>query len=377
MTLDLVRQLARAGHQVIVAESVPVHLCRYSNCVKKSYLVPQPNCETAAYIDALISIVQAEQVDLIIPTCEEVFFIAEALDHLREHCAVFVAPLAQMRRLHSKWEFNQLARRSGLRVPETHILTSQYDLQQFMACNQRPFVLKPVFSRFATKVLMINEREQTSSSWHHLTISEQYPWVAQERIEGQGFCSYSIAHCGKLVAHAVYAENFTAGRGACIQFAPVEHPGIDCWVKRFVELEQFSGQIAFDFIVTEAGEVFPLECNPRATSGIHLFRRSDALPGAFLEEHHHQQVRKPQASTQAMIALAMLVYGLPSVHSWARLKEWLRIFSQAKDVVFDARDVKPFLYQPFILWYNWKESRAAGLSLLEFSTKDIEWNGQL
>jgi glutathione synthase/RimK-type ligase-like ATP-grasp enzyme len=377
VTLDLVRQFASFGHHIIIAESVPIHLCRYSKHVKKSYLVPRPNSEPVAYIDALIDIIQAEKIDLVIPTCEDIFFIAKGLDRLRKHCTVFVAPLAQMKRLHSKWDFNQLARHYGFLVPETHLLTSQHDLQLFIARNRRPFVLKPVFSRFATKVLMVDVAEQTSHSFQHLTISEQYPWIAQEHIYGKAMCSYSIVHSGKLVAHAVYAETFTAGQGACIHFVPVENPEIERWIARFVEIEQFSGQIAFDFIVTNAGDIFPLECNPRATNGIHLFQKDDQLPEAFLAGHNHdQKVIKPKPSTQAMIAIAMLVYGLRAIHSWARLKEWIYLFFQAKDVIFDSQDMKPFLYQLFILWYNWKESRKLAISLQEFSTIDIEWNGQ-
>ncbi len=378
VALDLARHFARLGHAIVVAESVPVHLCRYSRSVQKSYLVPQPNSQTEAYLDALLAIVQDEQIDLLIPTCEEIFFIAGGLERLHLYCEVFTEPLARMRRLHNKWDFNQRALQYGLRVPETRLLTSQQDLQLFIARNQRPFVLKPVFSRFATKVLMVEVAEQASRPLQNLTISEDYPWVAQEKITGKAFCSYSLARSGKLVAHALYAENFTSGQGTCIDFTLAEHPEIDRWVERFVELEQFTGQIAFDFIVTDAGEVFPLECNPRATSGIHLFRHNDQFPELFLRnDNHNQPVLKPEASTQAMIAPAMLVYGLPAIHSWKRLKEWLRVWLQAKDVIFDLHDRKPFLCQLFILWYNWQGSHASGLSLQAFSTRDIEWNGQV
>lgn len=377
VTLDLARQFAHAGHHVVVAESVPVHLCRYSQCVNKSYLVPRPNSEPGAYIDALIRIIQVEQIDLVIPTCEEIFFIAGELDRLSACCAVFSAPLAQLERLHSKWDFNQLVRHYGLCVPETHLLTSQHDLQRFLTYNQRPFVIKPVFSRFATQVIIVESVEQPGRTFEELDISDTYPWIAQEKIEGQAFCSYSIAHAGKLAAHTVYAENFTAGQGACIQFAPVEHPEIDSWIERFVNLAQFSGQIAFDFIVTEAGHVYPLECNPRATSGIHLFQGDRQLPSAFLERNQSDQpVLRPGVSMQAMIAPAMLVYGLLAVRSWKRLKEWLCIFWQARDVIFDVRDIRPFLSQPLILWYNLRGSRALDISLQAFATIDIEWNGQ-
>jgi hypothetical protein len=76
-----------------------------------------------------------------------------------------------------------------------------------------------------------------------------------------------------------------------------------------------------------------------------------------------------------MIAPAMLVYGLPAVRSWRGLKAWLRAFAGSRDVIFDPRDLAPFLCQLIVLWYNWRGSRALGISLPAFSTLDIEWNG--
>lgn len=376
VTLDLARQFARQGHSVIIAESVPVHLCRYSRCVQRCYLVPPPRHQPEAYIDALVRIIQDEKIDLLIPTCEEIFYLASGLERLRACCAVFAAPLAQLERLHSKWDFIQLALRCGLRVPETRLLLSQSEMRQLLASAQRPLVLKPVFSRFATSVVMV-EADQSPHSLETLDISARHPWIAQEKIEGQAFCSYSVAREGKLLAHVVYAGDFTAGGGACIQFSPVEHAGINDWIERFVAAEGFSGQIAFDFIVTAAGEVYPLECNPRATSGIHLFQGDRQLPAVFLTpiSRENPPLLRPAASTRAMIAPAMLVYALPAVRSWRGFKAWLRAFAISRDVIFDLRDPGPFLCQLLVLWYNWRGSRALGISLPAFSTIDIEWNG--
>ena len=373
VTLDLARKFAYEGHRVFIAESIPVYLCRYSTCVQKTYTVPSPRIEPDAFIDALLDIMQLEQIDLLIPTCEEIFYIAQSLARLQASCTVFTTPIEQMRRLHSKWDFIQRARSYGLTVPETHLFTTLCELKRYLATLEHPVVLKPVFSRFATKVLMLDSIKQAQA----ITISEEYPWVAQERIEGQAFCSYSIVHAGRLAAHAVYPVNFTAGRGACIDFAAIEHQAIDAWVRRFLAAEQFTGQIAFDFIVTRTGNVYPLECNPRATSGVHLFQDGDHLPLAFFAEDAQEQILRPRQNAQAMLGLAMPLYGLSSVHSLTRLVQWGQTMLHARDVIFRLNDLGPFLAQPLLAWYNWRSSRAAHLSITEFSTRDIEWNGDL
>lgn len=370
VTLELARHLARHGHRVVVAESIPIHLCRYSRCVVQHYRVPAPNVESEAFIDALVEIVQREKIDVLIPTCEEIFFVAQGLERLRPYCRVLCAPFEQLARLHNKREFIQSAARYDLLVPETHLFTSSTDLQQFLQEHGTAFVLKPVFSRFASKVVFA---DTMAGQIEQLPITREYPWVAQQRIDGEAFCSYSIAFEGRLLAHAVYPVCYQAGRGSCVYFAPVEHTAIDDWIKRFLQHERFSGQIAFDLIVTPDGRVYPIECNPRATSGIHLFQQEQPLHRALLAPD--EPVLRPPLTSRAMIAIAMLVYGLPSQRSWVQARTWLRDFLHARDVVFDWSDPLPFLLQPLLLWYNWKESRWRGISILEFSTHDIEWNG--
>jgi hypothetical protein len=374
-TLELARQCAAHGHRVIVAESMPVHLCRYSRAVVRHYAVPPPNTSGKAFINALIAIIKHEHIDLLIPTCEEIFFIAQGLEQLQEHCDVFCAPIEQLKRLHSKWEFIQRAREYGLAVPETFLLASPADLENFIDGYKKPFVLKPVFSRFATHVHLLDNAQQAHAILSKLPISTTIPWVAQQHLEGQAYCTYSIAHHGTLAAHSTYAVDFTAGRGACINFTACEQAAIERWVTQFVQQEHFSGQIAFDFIVSREGEALPLECNPRATSGLHLFSAEDHIPDVFLNPSPTQSVRKPVPGTQRMLALAMLLYASTNICSWSRLWDWCRTMVQARDVIFAWNDVGPLLAQPQIVWYNLSESRKRHLSALAFSTWDIEWNG--
>ena len=90
------------------------------------------------------------------------------------------------------------------------------------------------------------------------------PWVAQEYISGQQYHTYSICHNGYITAHATYPSTFTAKRNTAIVFQHVDHPAIFKWVKTFVEKNQYTGQIGFDFIETQDGQLSALECNPRA-----------------------------------------------------------------------------------------------------------------
>jgi hypothetical protein len=200
------------------------------------------------------------------------------------------------------------------------------------------------------------------------------PWVAQAYVRGQQLCTYSLARDGRLLAHTAYPAEFTAGQGAAVAYRHINHAAALAWVTEFVRRERFSGQIAFDFIETEAGELFGLECNPRATSGVHLLARQPGFARCFFEAPE-QLLTPSSAARPALLAAAMLLYALPAVRSWPRLRQWWRTLRTGRDVIFDPRDPLPALLQWLGLAGFIGLSLRHGISALEASTFDIEWNG--
>ena len=366
VTLDLARAFHRAGHTVFMAESLRGHLSQASAAVKANFVVPAPHQETEAFLAALRSIIEQNQIDLLIPTCEEVFHIAKGLDSLP--CKVFTEPLAKLDIYHNKWKFVINAVNHNLRVPESMLVKREDDLLHAFA-SWRRLVLKPVYSRFAARTLILPSLKQALST---LTFDE--PWIAQEYIVGQQFCSYSVCHDGRITAHAVYPTIFTAGQGATIAFQPVEHAGIFEWVRTFVERFNVTGQMAFDFIETPQGDLYALECNPRATSGAHLLTNNPQFVESFFKEGPFCVT--PFADSSHMLGTAMLVYGLPAALRDGNFRAWLRAFLHSDDVILDFRDLKPFLLQWRSIFEYVQFGRRMGISVLEASTFDIEWNGE-
>jgi hypothetical protein len=353
VALDLARKFARSGCRVLVAESSRAQLCSRSRAVVRSFSLPPPNREPSAFVDALVDIVRREHVDVLVPTCEEIFWVSRGLDRLRPLCTVWAAPLDQLRQLHSKWEFIELARTAGLPVPLTQL-----------SSIPTPYVLKPVFSRFGTEVHVVTDTPPQ--------VDVSRGWVTQEFLTGQQVCTYSVAVDGRLVAHAAYATEFTAGPGACIAFEPADFPAVDSWVERFVKSIEFTGQIAFDFIVGESGEALPLECNPRATSGVHLL--PDELSAVFLGNLPLSPLRP--TGDRTMIAMAMLSFGLASVRSWRGLRRWVSVFRTSADVIGVPGDRRPFWSQFAVLRQNAVQALRERRSVIACSTADIEWDGR-
>jgi predicted ATP-grasp superfamily ATP-dependent carboligase len=372
VTLELARLFSAAGYKVFVADSMKHHLCSHSQSVFKNFLVPPPKFQPGDYIAALVEIIKQEKISLLIPTCEEIFYISHGLPQLTPHCQVFAEPLEKLNRLHNKWDFICRVENIGLTAPKTWLIKSQQDLIDILNLpTPNQLILKPVYSRFASNIHIINKPVNKIPS---VEINENKTWVAQQFITGKQYCSYSIAHHGKLTAHAVYPTVFTAGKGSCIYFEAVNHPQILQWVQKFLKAEKFTGQIAFDFIESIDKTIYPLECNPRAISAIHLFQESDKLEQAFFNSVNN--IIQPQLHQSAMIAMAMLIYGFPSSIKSNQLIEWIKIFINTKDVIFRISDPVPFLSIWAIIWQSLQLSLKSGLSLQQASTQDIEWNGE-
>jgi len=366
VTLDLARAFQRAGHTVFTAESLRAHVSQPSNAIKANFVVPAPRQEGEAFLSALKHIITENQIELLIPTCEEVFHIANGLNDLP--CRVFTEPLKKLDVFHNKWKFVISAGECELRTPESMLIMRQDDLL-FAYSHWRGAVLKPVYSRFAARTLILPTLNEALSS-----LKFHEPWIAQEFIAGQQFCSYSVCHSGHITAHAAYPTTFTAGQGAAIAFQPVEHSGIFEWVSRYVKYHNVTGQMAFDFIQTPEGVLYALECNPRATSGAHLLTSNPQFVEAFINAE--MDCVTPYAHTSRMLGTAMLAYGLPAAITNGHFGAWWQTFTHSDDVLLDFKDPLPFLLQMRSIFAYMRLGRRQGISALEASTFDIEWNGE-
>lgn len=384
MTLELARAFHRFGHRVIAADSVRHYLCRVSNAVETSYQLPAPNQDREAFLDELETILVNERVDVLIPTCEEIFHIAQGWERLRRHCLVWASPLDQLEALHNKWTFYLLAKGLGLPVPETKRIHSPEERLD-LASDERlkeSLVLKPVYSRFASRVLFLEPEDPPEQRkrllMDHIPAEEPVQWIAQRRIFGREICTYSIAYDGKLLAHAAYPSRYRVGQGAAVYFQSMEHEAVRAWVCKFVKAIRFTGQIAFDFIEEPDGTLYALECNPRATSGIHLFGADSKFVQALLQPGERRKsgmVLPPKEARPAMAAAAMAAASWRSIFRFSDFRRWCRDFVMARDVVFRWNDLRPSAEALRMLYDAWRTSRAHGVTISQATTIDIEWNG--
>lgn len=367
VALDLARQFAAAGWQVHSADSQPAHATAASHAVSAHHPVPAPRQQPQAFIQALASLCQAQAIDLLLPTCEEVFYVAHGRSQFPAHTRVACMDLPLLRQLHSKWEFLGLAAAAGLRVPASARVHSIDQARQW--AGTRPLVLKPEFSRFGVDVRL--HRDGLPATARPL---DGRPWVAQALLDGQELCSYGVAHNGRLLAHAAYRPGWRMARSASYYFDGVDNPDILAQTRALVAALGYSGQIAFDWIVDAHGQATVIECNPRGTSAIHLFAGSDALVQAL--DGQGSQCRQPPPGSAAMLAPMMWLHAAPLALCRGQWPRWQHDWRRASDVLARGSDRAPRGRVLRDLGHYAVSALRSGGNLRAASTVDIEWDGQ-
>lgn len=368
--LEWARLLAEAGCDVAVADSVALPLARFSSAAQQFFRLPEPCRSAHRYGQAVRDAAAAFQADIVVPTCEEAFYIAHQKHLIEQICAVFTPDFALMAQVHDKARFAQLTDALPIRTPLTFRVTNKHDLRRFTS-DAANWVFKPVYSRFAARTLIQPDTRQLAS----VSPSASDPWVAQRFVNGREICSYSVLRSGTLVAHASYQPLFRVGRGSGVYFQPHHSKRIAEFLSAFGALTGFTGQVGFDFIDAGKNGLFVLECNPRATSGIHLFSSSRAKLASTLAPIA-PSTRLDMESPPRMIAFAMLAFVVPRIRDLQTLRRFSKAWTRASDVMAAGSDRWIVASQLLSLGEIVVRSVSRLRPLLATATADIEWNGQ-
>lgn len=358
--LDFARAFRVRGWKVIVAEPFGRHLTGASNTVAFSRVTPAPSAGKAAYLAALLDIVDRDGVDLVLPLSEETMHVAHLRDRLPSGVSVFAPPVDELLALHDKQSFAALADGLGLTVPRTAALGSADAEALAMGCD---YVVKPALSCSGRGLAF----GLAGTSPH--PASSDARQIVQQRIEGDHFSTFSIAHAGRVVTTVVYRGLVMSGTVA-VAFERVEHPAVVAWVEDFVSRTRHTGFISFDFIVDGEGVPYAIECNPRVTSGVHFIETADlaaatldpaALPPRFRASTRMQQFYPTLTETQG------------SVFDRSRFGTNVATLLTARDVTWSLRDPWPFVTMPVTAFQIIARSITTGRSFGEASTEDISW----
>ena len=354
--IEIARAFHGAGWRVIVADPFRVNMARTSRAVSHVETVPSPIDDPDQFREALLNLMERFDVDLVVPVSEETPWIAE----LKSSAAipVFCGPLDQVLQLHSKLEFAQAAADHGLNVPST-CRSTDAKAERLRAA---PFVLKPEFSCSGRNVTLHDTGDPMPERSENL--------LMQQRVHGEEVSCFSICQSGECPILVTYRAHTRHGSVA-VCFERISQPAVEDWVKGFAQATSYTGILSFDFIIDDAGTAWAIECNPRATSGIH-FVAPEALYAAMVSPNSVPQIKlKPYQLMQEF---------------WSHWTHWFSVIADgdarrhtgralraARDISWSSKDPWVFLLASFSTWpIIWRAIRHRR-TFAEVLALDIEW----
>ncbi|MGF1514026.1 MAG: ATP-grasp enzyme [Elainellaceae cyanobacterium] len=344
--LQLARAFHQAGHRVVLVETHKYWLTghRFSNAVDRFYTVPAPQEDLEGYTQGLLDIAKSEAVDVYIPVCSPAssYYDSLAKATLERCCRVFHFEVAVTKTLDDKFAFAEAARSLGLPVPKSFKITDPQQVLDFdFSQETRPYILKSIpydsVRRLNLTKLPCPTPEETATFVSSLPISAAKPWIMQEFIPGQEYCTHSTVKGGELRLHCCCASSPFQ-----INYDPVEMPDILDWVRHFVQAMALTGQASFDFIRAEDGTPYAIECNPRTHSAITLFYNHPGVAEAYLGEAQPEPLQ-PLPGGKPTYWLYHELWRLLTARSLQQIRSRLSVISRGKDAIFDRHDPLPFL----------------------------------
>lgn len=348
---------SRQGHQVIMTDSLSQPLGSFLGSIERYIPTTSPRFSFADYQKQILNIIEQYKVDMVVPTCEEVFYLTKIvqlkpeIDWLMPDSEILLA-------LHNKLSvFNVLNGLPEVSFPVTQLITRR----EHVTLNKYT-VLKPLYSRFGNQVI----RDVSLNALSGIEFTAKAPWVQQQKICGQPICNYALFERGKLRVHQAYVPKYCVNKSAATAFKPIEDTSIERFIRAFGQRFSYHGQVSFDFIRDKSG-LYIIECNPRATSGLHI------VAPFCLTTSPRFEFSVPKINQLHHLGPAMLVAGgIPSIFSQTVWRDYV----SGKYAMKPHRKALPAFAQIFSLLELYKISKKQRISLSQATTYDIEWNNE-
>ncbi len=358
--LEVARALHSAGARVLVAEPFERHLSGVSQAVSRSFVVTAPAIDRQRYLEELRSLVIVYAVDLLVPISEEIVHVSALHGVLPASCRLLSMSQAEILAVHDKGRFIETCAAAGVSAPQSH--RSDHESARELAAKF-DYVLKPISSCSGRGVRFFNAGEKVPP------VTERS--IVQRLLRGELVSSFSIARAGEVRLTVLYRGAVMQGTVA-VCFERLEVPAaVDRWIRRFVAHTRFDGFVSFDLMIDADGEVHGIECNPRATSGIH-FVEPRGLAAALLD---------PQAAPPPMLRAGLfaqqfypcLTETQKSIFT-PRFRHNLRCLLQAREVTWDAADPWPFIGMPYTAWNIIALAARERMTFGEVAMLDFAWS---
>jgi glutathione synthase/RimK-type ligase-like ATP-grasp enzyme len=367
--VGMVRKLADAGHTVYASDAYELAPGSHSRYLAGHFVTASPRDDTQRFVADVERIATDNAIDVIVPAFEEAFYLATQHDRVSDAARLYAAGFETLARLHDKAVFQALVTRLGLRTPQTLVARSDAELREQIERFPRYFA-RAAFSRGGVGLLT-----NTGPLAGHVSVddchpSPESPWLVQEFVDGPMLCTYSTMHAGKATAHCTYRAPRQWEHSTAIQFMSVDGSETRDVAERIASDLGYTGQMSLDFVDSD-GELYLIECNPRATDGVLLVADRDLAEGILEGDRTPTMVEPGQE-----IQLDLAVFGQMFSEGWGEIPGSIHDLARVRDADKGWHDHMPTLYSFLAFAHHAKLKLETRKALFVAMAQDISWDGE-
>lgn len=369
--LDIIRKLGSVGHVVVATDTYDGAVGSHSRYLAAHAVTASPRFDTDRFVADIRALVEKYDIDLIVPTFEEAFYLAARRSDLPAGVTLYTGEFDKLARLHDKASFKRLVTEAGVPVPETVLATDEASLAEAISRFPRYFA-RAAFSRGGVGLLTNTGPLAGAMDVAEVHPTADQPWLVQPFVDGPMVCTYSTVVDGRVTSHCTYRAPEQWNHSTGIAFLAVDSTKTLDYTRRIVAALDpgYTGQLSFDF-VDDDGELYAIECNPRPTNGVILLEAED-FARALTGEADEVVVVEPGVERQVSLAVLADAFAEPLRHLPTTLHDLLNV----PDVGAKWHDGLAMMWSPATLIHGAKLSRGKKTELLAALSDDIVWNGE-
>jgi predicted ATP-grasp superfamily ATP-dependent carboligase len=316
-TLSVVRSLGVSGRKVLVSDSMRAPLSAYSKYCSRFIMTPSPKERPDEFMTVLRETVKEHSIDLVIPMDDwECDLLSVGAMRATVGCEVSLPDEKAYEVARDKFMTAEFARKAGLRVPRTALLTGDDEVQRAAEDIGFPLVVKPVRSS-GSRGFAIAENSEALNRVPRL-ISQYGPMAIQEFIPSGGSvgvaCLLKSGYARAVFTHRRILE-FPESGGPSIIRESIRHEEAERDGMRLLEALRWHGVAMAEFRI-DARDSKPvlMEINPRFWGSLPLAIASGVdFPRLLCDMYEHGDVPKAPAYATNVRCVNVLPLGVTSV----------------------------------------------------------------
>ena len=267
----VIRCLKEQGWRVVGTEINPPELIAMS--AETDEFVVLPRCDAGrSYIDAMKALILKEGASAVLPlTDAELDVLNEARGELLP-AVLWVSPEEAVRRSRDKLLSRAAAEKAGARVIPTMLLSEvpvKDRVSALLDAPGLPLILKPKDGRSSQGLYRVRTEEELLKALREIRDGgREERFLVQPLIEGRVVTADVVRFPDGSCTAAPREEYVRTHNGAGLSVHVFRDPGLEAQCAAVARELGILGCVNFEFIHTEKGEYYFMECNPRFSGGV-------------------------------------------------------------------------------------------------------------